>query len=214
MKDHPAASKIPSPPTDGRPAVVSDPDDLAELYSGPNIPNGLDDYIYTDRPELGLRVVSFKDKTVVVMHWIHLAFDAIAQKSLLDAWMLMLADKEDEIPEPLAPDEYVLENIGKDVKEDHSLAGVRVAMPGLLSWVFRNIYTLAIGSKQHRMVCVPAEFLAKLREKALAELAAAGDKDAEFVSEGDVLLAWTTRIAQMNLPRDSERTVRALSGER
>lgn len=121
----------------------------------------------------------------------------------------MLQGRDDEIPEPLAPDEYILENVGKNAKEEHTLAGVRVAMPGLLSWVFRNIYTLAIGTKQHRMICVPAEFLRKLREKALAELAAAGNKDTEFVSEGDVLLAWTTRIAQMNLPQDSERPVRA-----
>lgn len=154
-----------------------------------------------------MRIVSFKDKTIVVLHWIHLAFDAIAQRSLLDAWTLTLEGREDEIPEPLAPDDYVLEDVGKNVKEEHALAGVRVAMPGLVSWVFRNIYTLAIGSKEHRIVCVPATFLKKLREKALAELAAAGDKDTEFVSEGDVLLAWTTKIAQMNLPRDSERPV-------
>lgn len=210
VENHPAASKIPSPPTDGRPAVVGDPDDLAELYSGPNIPNGLDDYIYSDRPELGIRIVSFKDKTVVVMHWIHLAFDAMAQKSLFDAWMLMLAGREDEIAEPLAPDDYPLEDLGKDAKEEHALADVRVAMLGLLSWVFRNIYTLAIGSKQHRMVCVPGVFLKKLRAKALAELGAAGDKDTEFVSDGDVLLAWTTRIAKKNLPQDSENMVSTL----
>lgn len=207
VKDHSAASKIPSPPAHGRPAVVGDPDDLAELYLGPNVPSGLDDYIYSDRPELGLRVVSFKDKTVVVMHWIHLAFDAMAQKSLFDAWMLTLQGREDEIPEPLAPDDYVLRDLGKNVTEEHALAGVRVGMLGLVSWVFRNIYTLAIGSKQHRMVCVPGPYLNKLREKALAELAAAGDKDSEFVSEGDVLLAWITRTAQRNLPQDSERIV-------
>ncbi|KAI6778163.1 AAA ATPase [Emericellopsis cladophorae] len=71
LEDHPAASHIPKPSHDSHSTVVSDPDKLVDLYSSPGIPKGLDDYIYSDRPELGLRVVSFKNKTIVVLHWIH-----------------------------------------------------------------------------------------------------------------------------------------------
>lgn len=210
-QDHPAAVHIPRPPRDGRPAIVGDPDKLAEWYSGPEVPKGLNDYIYSDRPELGLRVVSFKDKTVVVLHWLHLAFDAFAKRSLLDAWVLALEGRDDEIPEPLDPGTYPLEDLGKNPTEKHALADIHVTTPGLISWVFRNIYSLAISSKEHRMLCVPASFLAKQREKALAELkaqaVARGDKETPFLSEGDVLVAWTTRLAMLNLPKDSERPV-------
>lgn len=51
-----------------------------------------------------------------------------------------------------------------------------------------------------------------LRQEALGEVKAqaadAGQKDAPFLSEGDVLLAWTTRLAMTaSLPQDSETTV-------
>ncbi|KAK4031428.1 hypothetical protein C8A01DRAFT_42112 [Parachaetomium inaequale] len=211
VEDHPTASHIPRPPRNGRPAIVVDPDDLSELVYGPDVPRRLDDYLYADRPQLGLRVVSFKNSTIIVLHWIHLAFDATAKRSLLDAWTLMLQGKEDEIPEPLAPDNYVLENIGKKPTKPHALAHRRVSMPGLVSWALRNAYPLFIRPKEHRMVCVPAAYLAKLREKALAELnaqaAAAGQKEEPFLSEGDVLLAWVTRLAMANISKDSERII-------
>jgi hypothetical protein len=192
---------------------VGDPDDLSDLVYGPDVPRRLDDYLYTDRPQLGLRVVSFKSSTIVVLHWLHLAFDATAKRSLLDAWTLMLQGKEDEIPEPLAPDNYVLENVGKNPTKPHVLADRRVSMGGLVSWVFRNAYSLVIRPKEHRMVCVPAAYLAKLKEKALAEIsaqAATGGKQAKpFLSDGDVLLAWTTRLAMANLSKDSKTIVSA-----
>ncbi|OLN87672.1 hypothetical protein CCHL11_05646 [Colletotrichum chlorophyti] len=211
VEDHSTAKRIPRPPRDGRPAIVGDPDDLSELTYGHDAPKTLDDYLYTDRPELGLRVISFKNATIVVLHWIHLAFGAVAKRSLLDAWTLMLQGREDEILQPLAPNNYVLENIGRNPTEPHALATHRISVPGIVSWVLRNVYSLALSSKEHRMLCVPAAYLAKLRTKALAELAAqafaTGQKATPFLSEGDVLVAWTTRLAMTNLSQDSERCV-------
>ncbi|KAJ4859487.1 hypothetical protein T069G_04475 [Trichoderma breve] len=159
------------------------------------------------RPQLGLRVVSFKNSTIVVLHWIHLSFDAMAKKSLLNAWMLMLQGREDEIPEPLAPDDYILEHCGKKPTEPHVLAEYHMSKPGLVWWVLQNCYNLVVKKQEHRMVCVPAAYITKLREKALAELAAQAPSEkweAPFLSEGDILLAWTTRLAIANLPENSE----------
>lgn len=208
-EDHPAASCIPRPCND-QPAVVGDPDDLSELIYGHEVPKMLDDYIYTDRPQLGLRIVSFKNSTIVVLHWIHLAFDATAKRALLDAWMLMLQGREEEILEPLGPHEYILEHLGKNPTEPHVLAEHHLSKPGLVWWVLQNFYNLIVIKKEHRMICVPAAYLAKLRAKALAELAAqtAGEESqVPFLSEGDVLLAWVSRLAMANLPEDSEKTV-------
>lgn len=208
-EDHAAASRIPRPCND-RPAVVGDPDDLSELIYGHEVPKTLDDYIYTDRPQLGLRVVSFKNSTIVVLHWIHLGFDATAKQALLDAWMLMLQGRENEILEPFGPHEYVLEHLGKNPTEPHILANYHVSKPGLVWWVLQNSYSLIVSKKEHRMVCVPAGYLTKLREKALAELAAQADSEdpeVPFISEGDCLLAWVTRLAMANLSEDSEKIV-------
>ncbi|KAK1246811.1 hypothetical protein MKX08_000613 [Trichoderma sp. CBMAI-0020] len=208
-EDHPAASCIPRPCND-QPAVVGDPDDLSELIYGHEVPKTLNDYIYTDRPQLGLRVISFKNSTIVILHWIHLAFDATAKRALLDAWILMLQGKENEILEPLAPHEYVLEHVGKNPTEPHVLAKHHVSKLGLVWWVLQNSYNLIISKKEHRMVCVPAAYLVKLREKALAELAAQADSEepeVPFISEGDCLLAWVSRLAMANLSKDSEKTI-------
>ncbi|KAL2173568.1 uncharacterized protein P884DRAFT_211360 [Thermothelomyces heterothallicus CBS 202.75] len=211
VEDHPAGSRIPRPPRNGRPAIVGDPDDLSELVYGPEVPRRLDDYLYSDRPQLGLRVVSFKNSTIVVLHWIHLACDATAKRALLEAWMLMLRGREDEIPEPLAPDNYVLDNIGKNPAKPHVLADRRMSMSALVLWALRNANSLLLRPKEHRMVCVPASYLAKLRERALAELnaqaTAAGQEEEPFLSEGDVLLAWMTRLAVANISKDSETTI-------
>jgi hypothetical protein len=189
---------------------VGDPDDLSELIYGHEVPKRLEDYIYTDRPQLGLRVISFKNSTIVVLHWIHLAFDAIAKRSLLDAWMLMLQGRENEIPEPLGPHEYILEHFGRNPTEPHVLAEHHVSKPGIIWWALRNAYNLIIRKQEHRMVCVPAAYLAKLREKALAELAAQAPSEkseAPFLSEGDILVAWVSRLAISHLSEDSEKTV-------
>jgi hypothetical protein len=211
LEEHPVGSRIPRPPRDGRPAIVGDPDELADLIHGPNVPTTLDDYLYGDRPELGLRVVSFKNATVIVLHWMHMSFDAIAKRAFLDAWTLMLRGREGEILEPLAPDNYVLHNIGKNPSEPHALAGKRVSTTGLVSWVLQNGYNLAIRKKQHRMVCIPAAYIAKLRETAMTELtdqaAVTGEEETPFVSEGDIIIAWTTRLSLANLSKTSPRTV-------
>lgn len=215
MEDHAIASQIPRAPRDGPPVIVGDPEQFAELYSGPGIPKSIDDFLYTDRPQLGLRVVSFKNKTIVVMYWIHLAFDAIAKRSILEAWMLMLQGREDEILEPLPPDKYILENIGKNPPEPHILAKHHMSTLSLVPWVLRNAYALTIAPKENRMLCVPAAYFTKLKQKALADLtkqaAAAGDTEKPFISEGDVLMAWVARQCMGTSSKDPETMVSPLS---
>ncbi|KAL7941247.1 hypothetical protein V8C42DRAFT_335199 [Trichoderma barbatum] len=210
VENHPAASCIPHPPHNGQPAIVGNPDDLSELIYGLEVPRNLNDYIYTDRPQLGLRVVSFKNSTIVVLHWLHLTFDATAKRSLLNAWMLMLQGKEDEIPEPLGPHEYILEHCGKNPTEPHVLAEHHMSKSGLIWWVLQNSYNLLVKKQERRVVCVPAVYLARLREKALSELAAQAPSEkceVPFLSEGDILVAWVARLAIAHLPEDSEKPV-------
>ena len=166
-------------------------------------------------PQLGLRIVSFKGTTVVVLHWIHLAFDAMITAAILNAWSLMLQGSEDEIPEPLAPDNYILEDIGKNPTTPHVLADQRMSMLRRVSWMLRNVYALVLSPKENRVICMPAAHVAKLKEKAMAELDAqatsTGDGLAPFLSDGDIVVAWATRLFMSKLPRDSGTTVSRLA---
>ncbi|KAL6354295.1 hypothetical protein LRP88_11621 [Fusarium phalaenopsidis] len=76
----------------------------------------------------------------------------------------------------------------------------------LLTYAFKNGYSLAFGKKECRMVCIPGAYLDKLRTTALEELSAAGVQN-PFLTDNDVLVAWWTRIALSHLPPDSDRPV-------
>ena len=56
----------------------------------PGDPQCLDDYIFTDRPMLGLHIVSFVDATLITLSWSHVLADALGNKALFDAWSLVL----------------------------------------------------------------------------------------------------------------------------
>ncbi|KDN60768.1 hypothetical protein CSUB01_05960 [Colletotrichum sublineola] len=202
IADHPDGARIPRPPSDGGPAVVGNPDDLHGLVYGPKTPKRLRDYLDSDQSLLGLRFVSFKDATVIVLHWMHLAFDAMALKSLLDAWSLSLKGKHDEIAKPIPLHTYPLGDLGKNPKEAHVLADRQMSMFGIAWWALRNFFRLAIRKKEHRMVCVPAKVLAMLKQDALRYLETQNN-GTEFLSDGDILVAWLTRLSLS----DSKRSV-------
>jgi hypothetical protein len=76
-------------------------------------------------------------------------------------------------------------------------------MFGLAQYGISNILDF-VRSQENRMVCVPGPFVTKLREEALADIKR-NPEMGTFLSEGDVLCAWWTRLAISNL--SSKRTV-------
>ncbi|KAF4981727.1 hypothetical protein FZEAL_2529 [Fusarium zealandicum] len=208
--DHPTASKIPRPKGLKAPTVVGDPEELSDL-SRPGTTLSLDDYLTTDRPTLGLHITTFRDTTCVSLYWPHLAFDAMGKKAIIQGWTLMLQGREDEIATPLGYDMDPLAEFGKHATEPHLLADRRVGNVGMAGYVLRNAMGL-VGPKEIRMVCIPAVFWQKMLADVRNELAQgspAGEKP--FVTEGDVLVAWWTRVCCSHLGKDSSTTVAAQS---
>jgi hypothetical protein len=199
--DHPVAARLPKPSL--RPDIVCDPDEFRSLFQREGGPVKLDDYLNADIPQLGLHIVSFKDKTLVCLDWPHTLMDAMGKRALLDAWTLMLQGRSDEIVSPQGTNVDPLADLGKNPTEPHKLAGERLSMFGLAQYGVSNILDF-FRSQQNRMVCVPGPFVTKLREEALADIEP-NPKMCPFLSEGDVLCAWWTRLAISNL--SSKRTV-------
>lgn len=203
-EDHSVASRLPEP--QGHTALVCDPSGLADVFRGPDSPKNMDDYLYTDRPQLNVHVVSFQDKTVVSIYWPHSIFDAMGMKVMHDAWTLMLQGKEDDIRSPHGFDRDVLSEFGKHATEPHKLEDRLMTTPNLVMYGLRNILDLTLRGKENRMAWIPGTFLEKLRATALAELKAEG-QEKPWLSEGDVLSAWWLRLSISHFPRDSERNV-------
>ncbi|CAI6249692.1 unnamed protein product [Periconia digitata] len=206
--DHPAASRIPSSssaPKD-RPALMGNPEDWTELCCGADAPKTISDYVGSDRPLTGLRVVSLKDATIVNLHWLHAAADGMALKAILDNWQLCLQGREAEVPLLHGFEEDPLRELGLHPKEKFDLEGSELSKWGTASYALRNGYNIAIGAKETRTVCIPGSFLKKLRETALEDLRKAGETDT-FVTDNDLITAWFSRLAFSHLPSSKPCTI-------
>ncbi|KAF9883846.1 hypothetical protein FE257_002737 [Aspergillus nanangensis] len=213
---HPAASRIPKPET--RPAIVGDPDVLEGLAWEPGYkPGGIKDYIDSDLPVLGLRVNSFTDKTIVVLQWQHVAFDALGMQYVVEGWSNMLWGKADEIPTPcnIASDPFdALAQGSRPTTEEHILADRRVGLGGMLKWGLGYGVDMLVRAKENRMVCVPETYWRPQLEKALEELRAeaiaTGEDPAKvFLTENDIMTAWTLRCVVGQMGMSPDRTVAA-----
>lgn len=222
ISEHPLAAQLPQ--ASNRPAVVGDPEKFTPLARAPGTPASIDDYLYEDRGQLGLHVVSFTDATLVVLYFTHTTLDLLGWGALLAAWTSEMHGRGDEVATPLGGDPGedgfdALRGLGTRPTEPHVLAGSHMSTPSLVGFGLRNSLDLAVRSKECRIVCVPGRFVEGLRAEALGELrgraaSSSGQQGSDgcgarpFVSEGDVLAAWWTRLTVSQLVRPgSDRTI-------
>ncbi|KAL4863940.1 hypothetical protein BDV12DRAFT_20525 [Aspergillus spectabilis] len=213
---HPAASKIPKP--DSRIAIVGDPDALEGLAWEPGYkPGGVKDYLTSDIPVLGLRVNSFTDKTIVVLQWQHVAFDALGMQYVVEGWSAMLWGREDEIPTVCKIDTDPFDALAtgsRPTTEEHVLTDRKVGWGGLLRWGLGYGVDTALRAKENRMVCIPETYWRMQLEKALEELRAEAVEKGEdaskvFLTENDILTAWILRCTVGELQASPDRTIAA-----
>ncbi|KAF1957036.1 hypothetical protein CC80DRAFT_561506 [Byssothecium circinans] len=214
VAEHPLASRLPRAST--KPAIVGNPDEFLDFIRPEGRPMKLGDYLNTDRPQLGLHIVSFRDATLVSLYWPHTLFDAMGKKALLDAWSLVLQGMEDEVAAPHGSDVDPLVTLGTNITEYHKLNTHRMGILGLIGYGLGQLGSF-VRKKENRIVCVPFAFVQALRERVVADLASQEPTGAAridekgmqhpFLSEGDVLVAWWTRLVIAHLPPRSSQTV-------
>ncbi|CBF87369.1 hypothetical protein AN9305.2 [Aspergillus nidulans FGSC A4] len=213
---HPAASRIPKPSPN--PAIVGDPDALESLAWDPGYtPNGINDYLTSDRPVLGLRVNSFTDKTVVTLQWQHVAFDALGMQYVVEGWSAMLWGKGDSIPTPVSPESDpfdVLATGARPTTEKHILTDMKVGWGGILKWGLGYGVDMLLRAKENRMVCVPESYWRPQMERALQELreearSTGADESRVFLTENDIVTAWILRCVIGQAGMSPDRTVAA-----
>ncbi|KAI1392679.1 uncharacterized protein F4822DRAFT_137580 [Hypoxylon trugodes] len=206
---HPTGSRLPRPT--GRPTVLSDPEDYAPLLRRWGAPRRLSDYLYSDLPQLSLHIVSFTDATIVSLSWPHTLLDAMGRRELLDAWIAVLEGRDDDVKPLQGVFQDPLATLGTEPQEPYVLAHRRLSPLQALLFAISYIWTTVFWSRGEdtRMVCVPSSHLKCLHKGALDYLAAQVDEDEKvkpFVSEGDVLSSWVTRLALLHF-RGTEQTV-------
>ncbi|KAI1340082.1 hypothetical protein F5Y15DRAFT_423498 [Xylariaceae sp. FL0016] len=217
----------------GRSVELAIPEDVASLIRRPNGPRTLDDYLYTDAPQLSLHIVSFMDATIVSLSWPHTLLDAMGRKALLDAWIAVLEGRDDDVLPLHGFDKDPLENLGSNAQESYILDPFRLSTFQIILFSLRYTWETLIRHRgeETRIFRIPAAYLRSLRDAALATLASeaaintthdddvganlekepgphSNKRNPLFLSEGDVLSAYIARLALHHLhPTHPDRLV-------
>ncbi|KAI1086387.1 hypothetical protein F5B19DRAFT_498395 [Rostrohypoxylon terebratum] len=76
INQHPRASRFRAAPNVNAPRIQCREEDWKDFIFAPGDPRFLEDYLYSDRPILGFRMITFTGATLLTMSWPHIIFDA------------------------------------------------------------------------------------------------------------------------------------------
>ncbi|KAF3021629.1 hypothetical protein E8E14_014080 [Neopestalotiopsis sp. 37M] len=223
IAQHELGSKLLSKPGPEHPEFHTPVADVLPLCLRPGNPRSSQDYLTSDEPVLSLFVVSFLDATLVSLTWPHCAWDMSAQKEIMDAWRCVLDSREDEIKPAanLVPD-ILLETAAKAA--EHNNEAFLLQNHICQGWKFFAYLTRIIweslwgwNNPTPIVLSVPPAYLRSLREEAVAsgsreeETGEVSGAAATFLSDGDILTAWTARLSAGAVASAPSRSVTLLS---
>jgi hypothetical protein len=239
MSEHKIGAQIPVAKDTSELQVFDVMTSLRGLTQTRNSTAVLADWIYTDKAQLGLHVVSFEDATLVTITWLHTLLDAMGRQALLRAWQAVLEARDDAVPEFWGYDFDPLEKLGSvqnnDASSSVSLDDKRkspqpkkyISAPSNFSSIkafFNRLFNFTIRFLDlrsliytpptlygGRILCMPASYLTRLRTDALRDLSSLdptqviyNNSDPQdpkpFLSDGDILSAWLTRLMISSSP--------------
>lgn len=202
ISEHRLASRIPQHSKALHPTIHDGAEVFHDLVTRPDHPTKITDWIESDHPALSVHVVSFTDATLVSLSWPHVLWDALGQRSLLQAWTAVLDGREEDVPSFVPYEEDPMLSVPGTAKPtDHVLYASALTGLWFIMFVISFIYEMVVHSKEaERIVRLPGPWVEKLRDQAMGDLITKGawEKDL-FLSHGDVLLAFwckTTMAAQ------------------
>jgi hypothetical protein len=204
IEQHPEAKRLPKATTDA--SIQPGPQDFRTFATRGDAPAILEDFVHSDSPMLSLHITSFTDATLVGLSWPHALMDAMGQRALLNAWSLVMAGRESDVPKLLGAHEDALIAAAEAPSgpiEELKLGAKRLATTSMIWFGARFGWDLLTSkSVETRTICMPKKFIEELRQQAMVELAAEhGEEKDVFISEGDALTAWALRVVALSSPQ-------------
>ncbi|PVH92963.1 hypothetical protein DM02DRAFT_721895 [Periconia macrospinosa] len=216
ISEHPLASQLPR--ANGTIQISPDTEFLRSLLVAPGSPTKIEDLCNGDYSSLNLRIVSFSDATLVIMKWPHAMFDALSENEIFKAWTAILEGREEDVPVLVGGDKDPLASLGArlDLDDEHEerylLENKAMTNPKFYKFVFNLVWeTTVYRAEETRQLMIPPSLFAKIKAKALKDLESV-DKSTlvmdtrnpsnpkPFLSDGDVLCAWTHRLFTSSQP--------------
>ncbi|RGP69586.1 chloramphenicol acetyltransferaselike domain [Fusarium sporotrichioides] len=212
IEDNPIGRKFPK--AGEQPSLHAGGYEFKDLATSPDTPVNGWDLLVGDKPQMALNVVSFKNATLVTLVFSHMLMDAGGLQNLLQNWSLVLVGRESEVSPVLGARKDVTYAITEGCMEDHSeelvqeelkIAHKRIKGLKMFIFIVRFLWELLwYGKPESRTIFMPKTAISQLRREALEDLtltkAYVGDKK-PFISEGDVLSAWTAKMVASSDPR-------------
>lgn len=210
MGDHPLASRLPKK-TGNKPSIHEGCHVFREFSIPSTLPNNVNHYLCTDEPLICLQINSFTDGTLVSVTFPHVLSDAMGTADFIQAWAHILNNQNlDNLTMQLeGSTEDVVASVG--VTEDEIAQNTRFVledrqMTGFPLLVFAARYAFDILTRRNieaRHIYLPASFLTYLRRQAEKEFRLDNEYETRsmpFVSDGDLITAWGSRMVLSSAP--------------
>ncbi|PVH77172.1 hypothetical protein DL98DRAFT_639008 [Cadophora sp. DSE1049] len=188
IHDDPVGSKFPMQQHD--PALVRVNElipGLKKLIFRPHAPFKIEEYLARDEPQISLHVVTFTDATLFTISYLHSLMDGLGAEALLRGWTAVLDGREQDVPRMIGYDKDPIKPlIGKTPGERNVQYNRYHSNP----WVPTSIKML---DTTYTWLRIPDSILATLRDQAMQELRQLNPSGKEFVSRGDIFVAWLVK---------------------
>lgn len=213
IRDHPTGRQFPKPSE--KPEFFAGSHAFKDLAATPDDPVNGWDLLVGDKPQMALNIVAFNDATLVSLVCSHMLMDAGGLQALLQNWSLVLAGRDSDVLPVLGATRDITHDIAEECIErnpgsrssenDLNIASKRIIGIKMFIFIVRFLWELLwYGRSESRTIFMPKETIARLRREAVEEIVFSnGDVGNEkpFISEGDVLSAWTAKLVAASDPR-------------
>jgi hypothetical protein len=214
INNHPVGSQFPKANQDQ--SFLSPPSThFSSIVRHSDSPQTLEDWIYTDRPQIHIHVAVFQDATLLTMTCLHTFTDAVARTNFFNAWIAVLRGHEEEVPAFVPYDQDPLESLGRTASSksyslfNKVLTGLSLLMFGL--WYFWDLFWFP--EVDEYLIRLPERALNRIREDAMQQLDTVPSKEGKkpFISEGDVVVGWWVRTMVKALDVAPNRTITVMT---
>ncbi|PFH59002.1 hypothetical protein XA68_12931 [Ophiocordyceps unilateralis] len=204
IEEHPIACRFPEPTIEPSIQPIRD---FGPFLAPQGYPKTIEEMISRRLPQISLHVTSFRNATLVALAWPHTLMDAIGHQELLRGWSLVLAGREHHVPPLLGARKDILKELedeeGETEREPFALKRHRIGRLGIFALLARFLWDKFWSAPlELRAIYLPTKALARLQSTAQQQIdqLAKDTKHGSFVSEGDVLTAWTAQAIAQTRP--------------
>lgn len=226
MVDHELVHRLPK--AADRPTVHASFENYLPSDWGPGAAKKISDYLYSDKPQLSLHIMSFADGTLVSLVWPHTLFDGMGRSAFLQAWTCVLNGEENKVQPFHGFDKDPLGTLGtRTPREPYALSGFLLKGIHMLLFAFFYVFELVWYRREENcIISLPDSYVQSVKRSALAEIpiqpppeitgsfivndgAAFADPPKPFLSDGDIILSILSRltIQQISSPTSARSVV-------